>query len=96
MNKDERVQSTLRKMPSWQVSLIPFGVLTLSLVVVIKIFGADALLGGSQVCLLLASAVTAAISMFAYKNSWEILEFCILDNIRAVGSAILICCLSGR
>lgn len=59
-------------------------------------FGADALLGGSQVCLLLASAVTAAISMFAYKNSWEILEFCILDNIRAVGSAILICCLSGR
>ena len=95
MNKDERVQSTLRKMPSWQVSLIPFGVLTLSLVVVIKIFGADALLGGSQVCLLLASAVTAVISMFAYKNSWEILEFCILDNIRAVGSAILILLLIG-
>ena len=55
----------------------------------------DALSGGSQVCLLLASAVTAAISMFAYKNSWEILEFCILDNIRSVGTAILILLLIG-
>lgn len=95
MNKDERVQSTLRKLPSWQVSLIPFGVLTLSLVVIIKIFGADALLGGSQVCLLLASAVTVAISMFVYKASWNRLETCILDNIRAVGSAILILFLIG-
>ena len=95
MNKDERVQSTLRKLPSWQVSLIPFVVLTLSLVVVIKIFGPDALLGGSQVCLLLASAVTAAISMFIYKASWNRLELCILDNIRSVGSAILILFLIG-
>ena len=57
MDTNERVQSTMRRLPSWQVSLVPFGVLTLSLVVVIKIFGADALLGGSQVCLLLATAV---------------------------------------
>ena len=64
----------MRRLPSWQVSLVPFGVLTLSLVVVIKIFGADALLGGSQVCLLLATAVTAAISMFVYKASWNRLE----------------------
>lgn len=85
----------MRRLPSWQVSLVPFGVLTLSLVVVIKIFGADALLGGSQVCLLLATAVTAAISMFVYKASWNRLETCILDNIRAVGSAILILFLIG-
>ena len=95
MDTNERVQSTMRRLPSWQVSLVPFGVLTLSLVVVIKIFGADALLGGSQVCLLLATAVTAAISMFVYKASWNRLETCILDNIRAVGSAILILFLIG-
>ncbi len=95
MSKDNRASTPMRRLPSWQVSLIPFVVLTLSLVVIIKIFGPDALSGGSQVCLLLASAVTAAISMFAYKNSWEILEFCILDNIRAVGSAILILLLIG-
>ena len=78
MSKDNCASTPMRRLPSWQVSLIPFVVLTLSLVVIIKIFGPDALSGGSQVCLLLASAVTAAISMFAYKNSWEILEFCIL------------------
>lgn len=95
MSKDNRASTPMRRLPSWQVSLIPFVVLTLSLVVSIKIFGPDALSGGSQVCLLLASAVTAAISMFAYKNSWEILEFCILDNIRSVGTAILILLLIG-
>ena len=84
-----------RREPSWAVSLVPFIVLTLSLVVVISIFGADALSGGSQVCLLLASAVTAAVSMFAYKTPWEVLEDCILDNIRSVGTAILILLLIG-
>lgn len=95
MNNDNAPHSEIRRLPSWQVSLIPFAVLTLSLVVVIRIFGPDALSGGSQVCLLLASAVTAAISMAAYGNSWQILEDCILDNIRSVGTAILILLLIG-
>ena len=93
--KRQGEQTEQRREPSWAVSLIPFIVLTLSLVVVISIFGADALSGGSQVCLLLASAVTAAISMFAYRTPWEVLEDCILDNIRSVGSAILILLLIG-
>ena len=63
MSSNRKGKSAARREPSWAVSLVPFAVLTLSLVVVIKIFGADALSGGSQVCLLLASAVTAAISM---------------------------------
>ena len=95
MGKEKKRNASARREPSWQVSLVPFIVLTLSLVVVIRIFGADALSGGSQVCLLLASAVTAAISMFAYRNSWEVLEDCILDNIRSVGSAVLILLLIG-
>ena len=84
-----------RREPSWPVSLVPFIVLTLSLVVVISIFGADALSGGSQVCLILASAVTVAISMAAYGTSWEVLEESILDNIRSVGSAVIILLLIG-
>ena len=95
MSSNRKGKSAARREPSWAVSLVPFAVLTLSLVVVIKIFGADALSGGSQVCLLLASAVTAAISMALYGNSWENLENCILDNIRSVGSAILILLLIG-
>ena len=84
-----------RREPSWPVSLVPFIVLTLSLVVVISIFGADALSGGSQVCLILASAVTVAISMAVYGTSWEVLEESILDNIRSVGSAVIILLLIG-
>lgn len=81
--------------PSWIVSLVPFVFLIAILVVVIKIFGADALSGGSQVALLLASGVVVAISMIFYKIPWKEFEEGIVDNIRAVGSAILILLLIG-
>ncbi len=76
--------------PSWWVSLIPFIALIALLVVVIKVFGADALEGGSQISLLLASGVAIAISMIFYKVPWKDFEDGILDNIRSVGTAILI------
>ena len=81
--------------PSWAVSLIPFVFLIAVLVVVIKIFGADALSGGSQVALLMASGVVVAISMIFYKIPWKEFEEGITDNIKAVGSAILILLLIG-
>ncbi len=76
--------------PSWMVSLIPFVFLIAVLVIVIKVFGADALEGGSQVALLLAAGVAVAISMIFYKIPWKEFEDGILDNIRAVGPSILI------
>ncbi len=76
--------------PSWIVSLIPFVFLVAVLVVVIKVFGADALDGGSQVALLMAAGVAVAISMIFYKVPWKEFEDGILDNIRAVGPSILI------
>ena len=81
--------------PSWWVSLIPFIVLIATLVVVIKVFGADALEGGSQVSLLFATGVVVAISMIFYRIPWKDFEEGILDNIRSVGSAILILLLIG-
>ena len=81
--------------PSWIVSLIPIIFLIAILVVVIKIFGADALSGGSQVALLMASGVVVAISMIFYKIPWKEFEEGITDNIKAVGSAILILLLIG-
>ncbi len=81
--------------PSWVVSLVPFIFLIAVLVVVIKVFGADALSGGSQVALLLASGVVVAISMIFYKIPWKEFEEGIVDNIRAVGSSILILLLIG-
>lgn len=81
--------------PSWIVSLIPFIFLIAVLVVVIKVFGADALSGGSQVALLMASGVVVAISMIFYKIPWKEFEEGIVDNIKAVGTAILILLLIG-
>ena len=69
--------------PSWWVSLIPFIVLIATLGVVIKVFGADSLEGGSQVALLFATGVTIAISMIFYRIPWKEFEEGILDNIRA-------------
>jgi len=81
--------------PSWLVSIIPFIVLIATLVVVIKVFGADALEGGSQVSLLFATGVIVAISMIFYRIPWKDFEEGILDNIRAVGTSILILLLIG-
>ena len=81
--------------PSWWVSLIPFLVLIATLVVVIKVFGADALEGGSQVSLLFATGVVVAISMVFYRIPWRDFEDAILDNVRSVGSAIIILLLIG-
>ena len=81
--------------PSWWVSLIPFLVLIATLVLVIKIFGADALEGGSQVSLLFATGVVVAISMVFYRIPWRDFEDAILDNVRSVGSAVIILLLIG-
>lgn len=81
--------------PSWLVSLIPFIVLIATLVIVIKVFGADALEGGSQVSLLFATGVIVAISMIFYRIPWKDFEEGILDNIRSVGTAIIILLLIG-
>lgn len=81
--------------PSWVVSTVPFIVLIAVLVAVIRVFGADSLAGGSQVALIVASAVIVAISMAVYGTSWQTLEDSVLDNIRSVGSAILILFLIG-
>lgn len=81
--------------PSWIMSLVPFIFLVAVLVAVIRVFGADALLGGSQVALLFASAVVVVISMSCYRVPWKVLEEAVLDNIRSVGSAIIILFLIG-
>ncbi len=76
--------------PAWWVSLIPFVFLVSVLVLVIRVFGANALEGASQVALIMASGVAVAISMIFYKVPWKKFEDGILDNIRAVGPSILI------
>ena len=83
------------KRPSWWVSLIPFIVLVAVLVLVIKAFGADALAGGSQVALMFAAGVTVAISMVFYRISWRTLEDAMVDNLKSVGTSVIILLLIG-
>lgn len=87
--------STAGERPSWIVSLIPFIVLIVTLGLVIKAFGADALSGASQVALMFGAAVVVTISLIFYKIPWKVFEEAILDNITAVGTSIIILLLIG-
>ena len=81
--------------PTGIISLIPFVVLVAVLVLVIKVFGADALSGASQVALMFSAGVVVALSMLLYKIPWKVFEDSILENIHAVGTSIVILLLIG-
>ena len=77
------------------LALIPIVVLVVMLALVIKVFGADAIGGGSQIALLVASSVAALISVTICRCKWNHLEKAIVDNIRTSASAIIILLLIG-
>ena len=83
-----------RKVKSWH-ALIPIAVLVAMLAVVIKIFGADAIEGGSQVSLLVASSVAAFVAILLCGCKWSQLENAIADNMQTSASAIIILLLIG-
>ena len=79
----------------WLIALIPFVALVALQIVVISIFGSDALDGASQTVLLFASAVGVLIAMVGYKVQWKSIEEAIVQNIKTVGIAIVILFLIG-
>lgn len=79
-----------RSEPHWWMALAPIMVLVAVMFFVIRAFGADAIGGASQIALICAAGVGIAISVFVYGNSWKALENAIEDNIKGIGSAILI------
>lgn len=83
------------KAPSLWLSLIPLVVLGILLVLVLKAYGTDALGGGIQIALLLASAVCVALSMSINKTRWEVLEEEILNNMKTSSIAIIILLMIG-
>ena len=66
-----------RKYPSPFVSLLPIVVLIVLLFFTIRLFGADALGGGSQICLLVTTALCAGIGMVGYHIPWKDIEHAI-------------------
>ena len=81
-------------MPIW-LALIPMAVLVAILALVIKAFGVDAIEGGSQIALLVASSVAAFIAIVVCGRKWSTLEDAIMDNVRTSASAIIILLLIG-
>ncbi len=81
--------------PAWQVSLLPFALLVVLLFFVIKHFGSGALDGGSQVALLISTGVALAIALLIYRIPWATVEKAMSENIRSIGTAVIILLLIG-
>ena len=77
------------------VALIPLVVLISLLALDISIFGADSILGASQVTLLVASGVCVGLAMWLYKTPWKAFEKAIAGNFSDVAQALLILFLIG-
>ena len=83
------------KQPSTIVSFIPLVVLVIFLALSIKLFGGDAISGGSQLSLITASAVCTAIAMGLYRCKWQQLEDAVVNNMRSATPALIILILIG-
>ncbi len=81
--------------PSPLLSFIPVVVLVILLFITIRLFGSSALEGGSQVVLLTATAVSSLLAIFFCKVRWKTIEESITNNIKGVGTALIILLLIG-
>lgn len=78
------------KRPHPLIASIPILVLILLLVVAIYLFGSDSLSGGSQIALLLGTAICVAISMIFYRVPWKAFEERMTKTIGDVAVTLLI------
>ena len=85
----------IKKQPSALISLMPIVVLVLLLVVTIRSFGSDSLLGASQISLLAVSALCVLIGMVHLHVPWVSFEKAITKNVASVASALIILLLIG-
>ena len=79
----------------WLVALVPFAVLVVLQVLVIRQFGSDAIDGASQTVLLFSAGVAVAIAMIGYGVPWSEIDGAIGNNIKTIGPAVIILFLIG-
>ncbi|OAV74442.1 Malate-2H(+)/Na(+)-lactate antiporter [Bacteroidales bacterium Barb7] len=84
-----------RKLPSPLLSVIPLAVMVTLLFFTIRVFGSDALSGGSQVVLLVSAAVCVFTGMVFCRVKWKDIEAAIANNILGIATAIIILLLIG-
>lgn len=83
-----------KKVSIW-LAAIPLVTLVAMLAMTIKVYGADALNGGSQISLFIASSVATIIAIGLCGCRWSDLERAISENIHTSASAIIILLLIG-
>ena len=84
-----------KKIPSPWLSLIPLLVMIALLFITIRVFGSDALSGGSQIVLLTTAAIATALAIAVCHVKWKQIEDAICDNILGISSALIILLLIG-
>jgi len=72
------------------IALIPLGTLIVLLALVIIIWGADSIVGSSQVVLLIGAGLCMGLSTWLYKTPWKAFEKAIMENVGEVSIAIII------
>ena len=77
------------------LALVPLAVLVALLALDISIFGADSILGASQVALLAGAGVCIWLSMWLYKTPWKEFEKAVIAHVGDVAPAIVILLLIG-
>lgn len=77
------------------VSLIPIVALIALMVIVVILFGNEALSGGSQIALLLSTAICICISLWHYNIPWKQLESGLKNTICDTSSTMIIVLLIG-
>ena len=87
--------SSLKKIPSPLVSLLPIVLLVGMLFATIHTFGSDALEGGSQISLLTTTAFCVFIGITFCRVPWKDFELSITNNISGVATAIIILLIIG-
>lgn len=85
----------MQKTPHACIAIIPLLTAVLLITLTLIFFPDDALGGGSQVSLLLASAVCVAISMGGYHIKWENFEVAIKSTIGSTSTSIVILLMIG-
>ena len=81
--------------PSLLLSLTPLATLVALLFISIRMFGSDALMGSSQIVLLIATAVCSMPAMICCKTPWKAIEMGIAGNVAGIAPALFILLLIG-
>jgi len=91
----KKVIAKARRSPNLIESVIPIVLLIVILSLVIKVFHQDALGGAAQIAMLFGTAIAVFIAMVCCRIPWDNLENKIKDNLKSLGTALIMLLLIG-